>query len=80
MKREFFTTREEQCSFTGEIHSYDVVVSERIFAIWRLERWWVFLRKPPYYPKYRKHLYGKWFWRESIRSMKIKETSNKLGI
>jgi hypothetical protein len=84
MKRYFFTTREEQCSFTGEIYSYDVIISERKLAIWRLEYWWIFLNKPTYHPTYRTHLFGRWFWRESYKSMtkkeKIKSTSNKLGI
>lgn len=84
MKKCFFTKQEEQCSFTGEIYSYDVIVADRIFAIGRLEKWWVFLDKPSYYPEYRKHLWSRWFWREKKKTIErketIKNTSNKLGI
>ena len=78
------TRKEHHCDFSGEVTFHDVIVSERRFAFWRLEFWWVFLDNPSYYPKYRKNLYGRWFWRESIKSINRKEkilnTSKKLGI
>jgi hypothetical protein len=38
-------------------------VAERVFYIWKLERWWVAFGDDAFYPSDRKHLIGNWFWR-----------------
>lgn len=42
----------------------EVIVSQRLFYIWRLELWWVAFDLTQFYPKGRKHLKGKLFWRQ----------------
>jgi hypothetical protein len=39
-------------------------VAVRLFHIWKLEYWWVAFDLQDFYPKGRKHLKGKWFWRK----------------
>lgn len=40
-----------------------MLVNEREFHIWKLEKWWVAWGSSDFYPKGRKHLIGNWFWR-----------------
>lgn len=75
-----FDTEEIMCTISGEVIEKQVLVSEREFFIWRLEKWWVFLDRPYYYPENRIHLFRNWFWRKSKKAIKINETSKKLGI
>lgn len=47
----------------------DVIVSQREFYIWKLEKWWVAFDLPQYQPKGRKHLFGNWYWRKVKKSL-----------
>jgi hypothetical protein len=38
-------------------------VAERLFYIWKLEKWWIAFDSVEFYPEDRKHLIGNWFWR-----------------
>jgi hypothetical protein len=38
-------------------------VAERLFYVWKLERWWIAFDDDAFYPENRKHLIGNWFWR-----------------
>ena len=40
-----------------------MIVNEREFFIWKLEKWWVCFNSPDFYPENRIHLIGNWFWR-----------------
>jgi hypothetical protein len=40
-----------------------MIVSEREFYIWRLEKWWVAFDNIDFRPENRKHLFGNWYWR-----------------
>ena len=40
-----------------------MIVNEREFYIWKLEKWWVAFNIEEFQPKGRKHLIGNWYWR-----------------
>jgi hypothetical protein len=40
-----------------------MIVNEREFYIWKLEKWWVAFNLEEFKPKDRKHLIGNWYWR-----------------
>ncbi len=40
-----------------------MIVNEREFYIWKLEKWWVAFNSPDFMPENRKHLFGNWYWR-----------------
>ena len=40
-----------------------MIVSERKFYIWKLEKWWVAFNLEEFKPEGRKHLIGNWYWR-----------------
>jgi hypothetical protein len=40
-----------------------MLVNEREFYIWKLEKWWVAFNHIDFMPKNRKHLFGNWYWR-----------------
>ena len=72
-----YNTKLIHCSISEKMIEKDIIVAEREFFIWRLEKWWVFSN---FYPEHRKHLKGSWYWRMSTKKIKIRETSKKLGI
>jgi hypothetical protein len=38
-------------------------VAERLFYVWKFEKWWIAFDSVKFYPEDRKHLVGNWFWR-----------------
>jgi hypothetical protein len=40
-----------------------MIVNEREFYIWKLEKWWVAFNALDFRPENRKHLFGNWYWR-----------------
>ena len=40
-----------------------MIVNQREFYIWKLEKWWVCFNAPDFHPENRIHLFGNWFWR-----------------
>lgn len=40
-----------------------MIVNEREFYIWKLEKWWVAFNSIDFMPENRIHLFGNWYWR-----------------